>query len=175
MLSIILKCFSLLDKNLTMADIERSFGSNTCRCTGYRPILDTMKTFAIDTLPHILENIIDIEELSNIQSCSRSCSVKSEGSDWSIINNNANEKLNVVEVSYDNHIKFFKVFVVKDIFDVLDKVGYDSYMLIAGNTGKGNILCTDAIHLYSYDENVSGYRILKSGFKTQHHNATCSI
>lgn len=37
----------------TLQDIEESLDGNLCRCTGYRPILDTAKTFAsdIDKLP----------------------------------------------------------------------------------------------------------------------------
>ncbi|CAF4000431.1 unnamed protein product [Rotaria sordida] len=38
----------------TIQDIEEALDGNLCRCTGYRPILDTAKTFAsdIDKLPH---------------------------------------------------------------------------------------------------------------------------
>lgn len=44
------------DKNSpppSMLDIEEALDGNLCRCTGYRPILDTAKTFAsdIDKLP----------------------------------------------------------------------------------------------------------------------------
>lgn len=41
-------------------EIENSFDGNICRCTGYRAILDAMKSFAHD------ENPIDIEDLKNL-------------------------------------------------------------------------------------------------------------
>jgi len=34
---------------MTMEEIEGQFDGNICRCTGYRPILDTAKTFAVDS------------------------------------------------------------------------------------------------------------------------------
>lgn len=47
----IVNMYSLLegaDQHLSATEIERSFGGNVCRCTGYRPILDTMKSFSYD-------------------------------------------------------------------------------------------------------------------------------
>lgn len=33
--------------------------------------------------------------------------------------------------------KFFKVYDVDEVFEILDKHGVDSYMFVDGNTGKG--------------------------------------
>lgn len=55
-------------KRLTMKEIENSFGSNICRCTGYRPILETFKSYATDAPEHHLKGIHDIE-VSGEQLC----------------------------------------------------------------------------------------------------------
>ena len=44
-----------------MKQIENSFGSNICRCTGYLPILDTFKAFANDAEENFVKDIQDIE------------------------------------------------------------------------------------------------------------------
>lgn len=48
-------------KRLTMKEIENSFGSNICRCTGYRPILETFKSYACDAPQDLVKGIQDIE------------------------------------------------------------------------------------------------------------------
>eukprot|EP00331_Platyophrya_macrostoma_P016359 CAMPEP_0176463900 /NCGR_PEP_ID=MMETSP0127-20121128/36177_1 /TAXON_ID=938130 /ORGANISM="Platyophrya macrostoma, Strain WH" /LENGTH=1348 /DNA_ID=CAMNT_0017856175 /DNA_START=9 /DNA_END=4055 /DNA_ORIENTATION=+ len=47
----VMTMYSLLSENpnLTPLQIEQAFDGNLCRCTGYRPILDAMKTFATVT------------------------------------------------------------------------------------------------------------------------------
>ena len=53
---------SLLHENPapTQQDIEDNFDGNLCRCTGYRAILDSMKTFGVDSSAQDA-GVIDIE------------------------------------------------------------------------------------------------------------------
>lgn len=46
---------------MTMLELEDSFSGNLCRCTGYRPILDAAKSFAVDVSADISQKILDIE------------------------------------------------------------------------------------------------------------------
>lgn len=46
LLGFVMNMYSYLDNNPnpTQKDIEHQFDGNICRCTGYRPIFDAMKT-----------------------------------------------------------------------------------------------------------------------------------
>lgn len=46
---------------LKMKEIENAFGGSLCRCTGYRPILDSFKSFAKDAPPSLVNQFTDIE------------------------------------------------------------------------------------------------------------------
>ncbi|XP_034832567.1 uncharacterized protein [Maniola hyperantus] len=131
---------SLLNKGLNMAELENSFGSNTCRCTGYRPILDTIKSFAVDASPALSKQVEDIEELTTClkdqaKICDRKCSTCSDG-DWTLV-----EALSDREVIILDYGKtyFIKVYTEEQIFNILNTNGARDYMLIDGNTGKGVI------------------------------------
>ncbi|CAD7078518.1 unnamed protein product [Hermetia illucens] len=102
-------------------EIENSFGGNICRCTGYRPILDAMKSFGADST-----YCSDIEDLKKIcyktgDQCSKICS-------------RPNKKVHVI---FDDNVEWVKAYSVDDILEVLDKIGSKSYMLVAGNTAHG--------------------------------------
>ncbi|XP_026741646.1 xanthine dehydrogenase/oxidase-like [Trichoplusia ni] len=158
----VMQLTSLQDKNLTMLELENSFGSNTCRCTGFRPILDTIKSFAIDATPELRQQVRDIEEAGvgacgkSCGGCTRKCSIQSDGSDWSVVEEQ--QKESTIYLDFGKY-KFFKVYDQSDIFDVLKKFGEDSYMFVDGNTGKG------IVENFQYPNNlidISGVTSLKT-------------
>ncbi|KAJ2948179.1 hypothetical protein O0L34_g9987 [Tuta absoluta] len=129
---------SLLESktNLTKLEIEQSFASNICRCTGYRPILQAFKKFAIDD-PNS-KKLLDIEELHLSRKCKKNCVEEDcEDSKWCIISKEHVKVPHVIEIDLKDERMWFKVNEVQDIFKILKEKGDESYMLVAGNTGKG--------------------------------------
>ncbi|RVE49403.1 hypothetical protein evm_005915 [Chilo suppressalis] len=136
--------YSVQDKQLSMMEMERAFAGNTCRCTGFRPIMDTVKSFAVDASPDLCQEVRDIEELNICQKsnspCERKCSVKSTDSDWSLLYEDSPERYSeeeTISLAIDKNTKYYKVYTEEEIFRILQLNGVDSYMLIDGNTGKG--------------------------------------
>ncbi|XP_069360083.1 xanthine dehydrogenase/oxidase-like [Maniola hyperantus] len=131
----VMSMYSLLksEPNLTMLDVERSLSSNLCRCTGYRPIFDAFKKFASDAAGRI--ELPDIEELckNTKDTClGRDC----KDYDWCFVSNNDLED-SILYIELKDGRQWFRVQTVADILQVLRTKGVDSYMLVAGNTGKG--------------------------------------
>lgn len=117
-----------------MLEIEKSFGSNICRCTGYRPILDAFKKFAKDS-PKSLK-VSDIEEIQKCKKSGLVCTKKCDDEDdWCLVTKD--DVPNILEIDLKDGKFWFRVTTIRDIFDVWQKAGDDSYMLVGGNTGKG--------------------------------------
>ncbi|XP_041565054.1 abscisic-aldehyde oxidase isoform X3 [Drosophila elegans] len=123
----VMNMYGLMEQHggrVTMEEVENSFGGNICRCTGYRPILDAMKSFAVDSNIRIPAECADIEDLKarncpkTGQPCSGSCQpsnlVYDDGSQWHWPKN------------------------LTELFEALAKVkDSDEFMLVAGNTAHG--------------------------------------
>lgn len=128
---------SLLKSKPTMLEIEKSLSSNICRCTGYRSILEAFRKFAIDAPDQI--NVSDIEDLQVCKKDKESCSNECSEKEWCLISKNVEEE-GLLCVKLKDGRKWYRVSTVSDIFDILHRNGTDSYMLVAGNTGKGNYI-----------------------------------
>ncbi|KAF2904753.1 hypothetical protein ILUMI_01423 [Ignelater luminosus] len=116
------------NNNLTMKEVETSFGGNMCRCTGYRPILTAFKSLAKDADKEILGEYPDIEDLNvcDTANCQRICQTMCKRKSVST----------ALHLSSSNS-KWFKVFSINEIFDVLKANPNKSYQLVAGNTARG--------------------------------------
>lgn len=101
-----------------MYEIENSFGGNLCRCTGYRPILEAFKGFAIDSN----QTIRDIEDLHI--PCDKECT--------KLIKN-----LFSFNLIFDNKQEWYKVYKITEILEIFKKIQQKSYMIVAGCTAHG--------------------------------------
>ncbi|GAB0087782.1 hypothetical protein DMENIID0001_021290 [Sergentomyia squamirostris] len=110
--------------SVTSAEIENAFGGNICRCTGYRPILDAWKSFAIDAPPGLQEVCEDIEDLTltkcpkSGRACFGNCQTPihiraAEGATWT------------------------KVYTLAQLLTALESSTSGKYRLVAGNTATG--------------------------------------
>ncbi|KAF2897493.1 hypothetical protein ILUMI_08680, partial [Ignelater luminosus] len=125
----VMNMYALYESNsdLTMKQVENSFGGNMCRCTGYRPILTAFKSLAKDAETEILGKYADIEDLRKCKK--RDCQ--------EICLSARRKQFTPVLCSKLAEAKWFKVFSINEIFDVLRENTYNSYQLVAGNTARG--------------------------------------
>lgn len=147
----VMNMYSLLEATngeVTMKEIENSFGGNICRCTGYRPILDAFKSLASDADPKYKAFCPDIEEIPRKcprtgESCNGTCNGTqavshhlrfSEGRDW------------------------YKPSDLKELFQILSSVGQKRYMLLAGNTAHGVYRTDKSIDIFIDIKNVGDLR-----------------
>lgn len=129
--AMVMNMYALMESkagNLTMEEIENSFGGNICRCTGYRPILDTMKSFANNSNIKIPKECLkDIEELGK-----RNCPQTGELCQGTCFNSQ------LKNLKYENGQQWHWPSNLEEVFQALDKVQADeAYMLVAGNTAHG--------------------------------------
>ncbi|XP_017465818.1 PREDICTED: indole-3-acetaldehyde oxidase-like [Rhagoletis zephyria] len=124
----VMNMYALLESKggkVTMAEVENAFGGNICRCTGYRPILDAMKSFAVDSTIDVPEQCRDIEDFEFIScpktglQCAGSCHKP------------------LTSLVYADGTQWFWPRSLSELFDALSKIGNDEFMLVAGNTAHG--------------------------------------
>ncbi|XP_018304049.1 xanthine dehydrogenase/oxidase-like [Mycetomoellerius zeteki] len=125
------------DEKLSMQQIENSFGGNICRCTGYRSILDAFKGFANDAPPSMMKNISDIEvpitsqELYKIKACPKyGVSRADSRCDKQLFRGN------ILYIKLED-AEFYKVYSIRDVFEIFQRNSRATYILNGGNTAYG--------------------------------------
>ncbi|CAG7707626.1 unnamed protein product [Allacma fusca] len=136
----IMNFYSMMEskKQFTVADIHDRIDGNICRCTGFRPILDAVKSFAVDAS----------EELKRKCGDSRSC----ESCPLRAKSPAALTSANVVEAEFEqlelpssihlnisSNSQWVKAVDIKTLFMALTKFqNYGlKYRIVGGNTGMG--------------------------------------
>ncbi|XP_034488432.1 aldehyde oxidase 4 [Drosophila innubila] len=123
----VMNMYALMEGNggqVTMSEVEDSFGGNICRCTGYRPILDAMKSFAADSNIEVQADCVDIEDSFELI-CPRTGQCSS---------GNCSRKM--LQVQDNCHWYWPKT--LAELFNALDQVPIgEEYIMVAGNTAHG--------------------------------------
>ncbi|XP_046559709.1 xanthine dehydrogenase-like isoform X1 [Haliotis rubra] len=116
----------------TMQQVENAYDTSICRCTGYRPILDAMKSFAADAAPNLLGGAIDIEELDKKicsktgKTCTGRCSSERQTDPEQV-------PLNIVLQGS----QWYKPTTRQQLYALLGQHQGDNYRLVFGNSGYG--------------------------------------
>ncbi|XP_059220297.1 uncharacterized protein LOC131995558 [Stomoxys calcitrans] len=128
----VMNMYSLLESKAgqaTMEEIENAFSGNTCRCTGYRPILDAMKSFASDNFVMLpAEECQDIEDLVG-----KKCPKSDSGA---LCSGQCHKPMKMLR--YADGILWFWPQDLKELLLILSQIPADEeYMLVGGNTAHG--------------------------------------
>lgn len=98
--------------------------------------MDAFKKFAKDA-PN--SQITDIEDLyvckKTNKTCNRSCG---DDEDWCLVSNLSLNSEELIEIELEDGKMWYRVKNIQQIFDILTKDGVADYMLVCGNTAKGN-------------------------------------
>ncbi|BES97397.1 2 iron, 2 sulfur cluster Hypothetical protein [Nesidiocoris tenuis] len=135
----VMNMHSILEKkpDITMKEVENSFGGNICRCTGYRPILDGFKSLASDAPEALCKKMADIEDmvcpkskeknLCNGSTCGNKCCGSAA----------PNLPGRSVLLTLENGAAWYRPISLKEVCELFDMIGEKSYRFVAGHTGQG--------------------------------------
>lgn len=139
----VMSMYSLLQSRsgrVTMADVEKNFGGQLCRCTGYRPILDAFKSLALDADPELKDYCVDIEDLHLCKSTGEACASKCSPEEI--------RKCFPSAPGVTDCPEWRKPATLEDIFAIFAAIGQQKYMLVGGNTAHGVYRRPDDIKVF---------------------------
>ncbi|BFZ15561.1 hypothetical protein BsWGS_18600 [Bradybaena similaris] len=132
----VMNMYGLLKENpsVTVQQIEDEFDATICRCTGYRAILDAMKSFAVDA-PH--STLVDIEELEaklckkTGKTCNGHCS--NSGANNHQCSDQMAKSIRIVGAT----TQWLKPTCLNELTQFINQHLQDNYRLVFGNTSFG--------------------------------------
>ncbi|XP_041042508.1 xanthine dehydrogenase-like isoform X2 [Carcharodon carcharias] len=132
----VMQMYGLLKNNATPGaqEVEDNFDGNVCRCTGYRPILDAMKSFVKDADIRLRGSFTDMEDLMICPKtkwpCKRSslgevvpCTGPAEGSTSKLYNKDG--------------IKWYQPTTLTQLYLLMQEHSREAVKLVHGDTAKG--------------------------------------
>ncbi|CAH1253092.1 XDH [Branchiostoma lanceolatum] len=128
----VVNMYGLLNKKPqpSQQDVENHFDGHICRCTGYRPILDAMKSFAADADPD-KGGCIDIEDLDK-HPCPRT-GEECNGASANGVNGTSTRSLRCCQ----NGVTWYRPTTLVELYGLLEQHSQDRYKLVCGNTAAG--------------------------------------
>nr|CAI5857537.1 unnamed protein product [Callosobruchus analis] len=120
----VMNMFALMEghgKQLSETTVENSFGGVLCRCTGYRPIVQSFRSLVKKEKGEI-KDIEDLKPCKIDGKCRTDCKQKCKQENY---------------YHSFRQSKWMKVHNINDLLDVLISAEDASYRLVGGNTAKG--------------------------------------
>ncbi|XP_048383084.1 xanthine dehydrogenase-like isoform X2 [Stegostoma tigrinum] len=132
----VMQMFGLLKNkpNSSCQDVEDNFDGNVCRCTGYRPILDAMKSFVKNTDTKLGGSFVDIEDLVVCPKIKRPCIRSSLGEIAS--STRPAEGTTSMLFSKDSR-KWFQPTELPQLYLLMQEYSHEAVRLVNGDTAKG--------------------------------------
>ncbi|KAJ8719328.1 hypothetical protein PYW08_011503 [Mythimna loreyi] len=125
----------LMEKPMTMLEIEKSISSNMCRCTGYRPILDALKCFAIDAPKEKrIMNVTDVRCKPSGNCCQGANNAKEDG--WCVVRQDDYQADEMIKITLRDGKTWYRPTKLAEVLELV-QLNLESYMLVGGNTSKG--------------------------------------
>lgn len=122
-------------QDATMLEVQNAFGSNLCRCTGYRPIMDAFRKFAKDAPKE--ERLMSLKNLSLCNSSKGGCCKSGDDEDgWCMVREDDLGETETKKVVLKDGKIWYRPKHLQDLFQILGE-NLESYMLVGGNTAKG--------------------------------------
>ncbi|XP_035691294.1 xanthine dehydrogenase-like [Branchiostoma floridae] len=128
----VVNMYGLLNKKPqpSQEEVEDHFDGHICRCTGYRPILDAMKSFAVDADPE-KGGCIDIEDLNKHPCLSAGEACNGTSADG--VNGTGTGSLRCCQ----RGVTWYRPTTLAELYSLLERHSQDKYKLVCGNTAAG--------------------------------------